>query len=232
MKNKLILGLLFVLPIATYLIFASAKHNSLFLPILFEYQQDLPQDWQTSSGESVQLENKITILGFTGFDIAKNKGNLFNLNQKIYNKYAGFTDFQVVMVAPKGTETDIAAIFEKFKTVSEDLSGWKVVFADPEEIKTYFETLQLIGNLGEDYGTPSVVIIDKNINLRGRKGKNKLGEDEYKDSYNTISAAELHNDMTDDVKILLREYRLALKKNEARKDDFRDKIKENIEKNK
>jgi hypothetical protein len=232
MKNKLILGLLFVLPIATYLIFASAKHNSLFLPILFEYQQDLPQDWQTSSGESVQLENKITILGFTGFDIAKNKGNLFNLNQKIYNKYAGFTDFQVVMVAPKGTESDIAAIFEKFKTVSEDLSGWKVVFADPEEIKTYFETLQLIGNLGEDYGTPSVVIIDKNINLRGRKGKNKLGEDEYKDSYNTISAAELHNDMTDDVKILLREYRLALKKNEARKDDFRDKIKENIEKNK
>jgi hypothetical protein len=232
MKNKLILGLLFVLPIATYLIFASAKHNSLFLPILFEYQQDLPQNWQTSSGESVQLENKITILGFTGFDIAKNKGNLFNLNQKIYNKYAGFTDFQVVMVAPKGTETDIAAIFEKFKTVSEDLSGWKVVFADPEEIKTYFETLQLIGNLGEDYGTPSVVIIDKNINLRGRKGKNKLGEDEYKDSYNTISAAELHNDMTDDVKILLREYRLALKKNEARKDDFRDKIKENIEKNK
>jgi hypothetical protein len=232
MKNKLILGLLFVLPIATYLIFASAKHNSLFLPILFEYQQDLPQNWQTSSGESVQLENKITILGFTGFDIAKNKGNLFNLNQKIYNKYAGFTDFQVVMVAPKGTETDIAAIFEKFKTVSEDLSGWKVVFADREEIKTYFETLQLIGNLGEDYGTPSVVIIDKNINLRGRKGKNKLGEDEYKDSYNTISAAELHNDMTDDVKILLREYRLALKKNEARKDDFRDKIKENIEKNK
>jgi hypothetical protein len=232
MKNKLILGLLFVLPIATYLIFASAKHNSLFLPILFEYQQDLPQNWKTSSGESVQLENKITILGFTGFDIAKNKGNLFNLNQKIYNKYAGFTDFQVVMVAPKGTESDIAAIFEKFKTVSEDLSGWKVVFADSEEIKTYFETLQLIGNLGEDYGTPSVVIIDKNINLRGRKGKNKLGEDEYKDSYNTISAAELHNDMTDDVKILLREYRLALKKNEARKDDFRDKIKENIEKNK
>jgi hypothetical protein len=232
MKNKLILGLLFVLPIATYLIFASAKHNSLFLPILFEYQNDLPQNWQTSSGESVQLENKITILGFTGFDIAKNKGNLFNLNQKIYNKYAGFTDFQVVMVAPKGTESDITSIFEKFRSVSEDLSGWKVIFADPAEIKTYFETLQLIGNLGEDYGTPSVVIIDKNINLRGRKGKNKSGKDEYKDSYNTISAAELHNDMTDDVKILLREYRLALKKNEARKDAFRDKIKENIEKNK
>lgn len=232
MKNKFILGLLFVLPIATYLIFASAKHNALFLPILFEYQQDMPQDWKTVSGESVQLKDKITILGFTGFDIEKNKGNLFNLNQKIYNKYVGFKDFQVVMVAPKGTENDIAAIFEKLKTVSEDLSGWKVVFAEPETIADYYKTLNLLGNLGEDFGTPSVVIIDKNINLRGRKGKNKLGEEEYKDSYNTISAAELHNDMTDDVKILLREYRLALKKNEARKDAFRDKIKENIEKNK
>ena len=73
MKNKFILGLLFVLPIATYLIFASAKHNALFLPMLFEYQQDMPQDWKTVSGESVQLKDKITILGFTGFDIEKNK---------------------------------------------------------------------------------------------------------------------------------------------------------------
>jgi hypothetical protein len=39
--------------------------------------------------------------------------------------------------------------------------------------------------------------------------------------------------MTDDVKIILREYRLALKKNNnARKDAFRDNIKENIERNK
>ena len=39
--------------------------------------------------------------------------------------------------------------------------------------------------------------------------------------------------MTDDVKIMLREYRLALKKNHnKRKDSFRDKIEENIENNK
>jgi len=37
--------------------------------------------------------------------------------------------------------------------------------------------------------------------------------------------------MTDDVKIILREYRLALKKNKnKRKDTFRDKIEENVKK--
>jgi hypothetical protein len=75
--------------------------------------------------------------------------------------------------------------------------------------------------------------VDKELNHRGRKGQNKKGQEEYKESYNTISAADLHNEMTDDVKIILREYRLALKKNNnARKDAFRDNIKENIERNK
>ena len=32
---------------------------------------------------------------------------------------------------------------------------------------------------------------------------NKKGEDEYKEGYNTISAADLHNEMGDDVKIIL-----------------------------
>jgi hypothetical protein len=171
-------------------------------------------------------------LGFSGFEIDKIKGNLFNLNQKIYDKYSEFKDFQVVIVAPKGTEDQMAAVFQKLERISQDLSRWKVVYADPEAISSYYETLQLIGNLDEHFGTPSVVIIDKKKHLRGRKGKNKKGEDEYRDSYNTISAADLHNEMNDDVKILLREYRLALKKNESRKDAFRDKIKENIEKNK
>ena len=63
--------------------------------------------------------------------------------------------------------------------------------------------------------TPNVFIVDKKRNLRGRKGKNKKGEQEYKEGYNTISAADLHNEMADDVKVILAEYRLALKRNNA-----------------
>ena len=56
---------------------------------------------------------------------------------------------------------------------------------------------------------------------------------EYRECYNSESAAELHNEMSDDVKILLREYRLALKKNNNnRKDAFRDNITNKLEENK
>ncbi|MPT35213.1 MAG: hypothetical protein E2604_09000, partial [Flavobacterium sp.] len=98
-----------------------------------------------------------------------------------------------------------------------DLKVWHYVFAKPEEIQAYYDALKLVGKLDKNLRTPNVFIIDKDLNLRGRKGKNKKGEEEYKEGYNTISAADLHNEMSDDVKIILAEYRLALKKNNKRK---------------
>lgn len=234
-KSKIILIFLFVFPILTYLIFATAKHNSLFLPTISKNNKELPQNWKSLHGEEVKLKDKITILGFVGDSVLLNKGNLFNLNQKIYNKYFGFKDFQLVMVTPLGTESDCEYILNQFKGLSNDLSGWHFVVAPKNEIENYYKTYNLIGQLDENLGTPAVIILDKEINHRGRTGKNKKGEEEYKESYNTISAADLHNEMSDDVKIILREYRLALKKNNQRKDAFRDnitkKIEENINKN-
>ncbi|CAM4106358.1 MULTISPECIES: hypothetical protein [Flavobacterium] len=229
MKNKIILIILFILPIVTYLIFASAKHNSMFLPVLSENNSEIPQEWNSLSGEKVKLKDKITVLGFTGNDIAEFKARMFNLNQKIYNKYFGFKDFQIVMIAPLGTEEAVKENVYELNRITEDMKGWKFIFATPEQIQEYYLTFKLVSNLEDDFGTPSVIILDKNINHRGRKGKNKKGEDEYRESYNTISAADLHNEMTDDVKIILREYRLALKKNN-RKDEFRDKITKEVEK--
>ncbi|WP_445710390.1 hypothetical protein [Flavobacterium sp.] len=229
MKNKIILIILLILPIVTYLIFASAKHNSMFLPVLSENNSEIPQEWNSLYGEKVKLKDKITVLGFTGNDIAEFKARMFNLNQKIYNKYFGFKDFQIVMIAPIGTEDAVKANVYELNRITEDMKGWKFIFATPEQIQEYYSTFKLVSNLKEDFGTPSVIILDKNINHRGRKGKNKKGEDEYRESYNTISAADLNNEMTDDVKIILREYRLALKKNN-RKDEFRDKITKEVEK--
>ena len=59
----------------------------------------------------------------------------------------------------------------------------------------------------------NVFIVDKKLNLRGRKGKSVKGDEEYKEGYNTTLVSELHNEMTDDVKVILAEYRLALKRN-------------------
>lgn len=231
MKNKFVLILLFILPIVVYLIFASAKHNSLFLPVISENHQEIPSSWKSLSGEKVILKDKITVLGFTGSNIDLFKSRFFNLNQKIYNKYFGFKDFQMVMVAPLGAEDKIQRQIDELKRITTDMKGWNFVFASPDEISSYFDTFRLISQLEADLNFDSVIILDKNRNLRGRKGKNKKGEDEFKDSYNSVSAAELHNEMSDDVKIILREYRLALKKNTKRKDNFRDKIIDKVDEN-
>src|SRR5690606_3294164 len=164
--------------------------------------------------DQVQLQNKITILGFTGTDIKKVEGDMTNLAHKIYDKNKGFVDFQVVYVAPKGTEKALKEWSEELlRAANIDLSHWHFVMADTDEIATFYNQLQLVGKLNERYATPNVYIIDKELNLRGRKGKNKRGEEEYREGYNTISAADLHNEMADDVKVILAEYRLALKKN-------------------
>jgi hypothetical protein len=233
MKNKLVLILLFVLPIAIYLIFSTATHNSLFLPTISKANADLPANWVGLNQEKISMKDKITVLGFVGNNVIENRGNFFNLNQKIYNKYKGFKDFQMVMVTTVGNEAKAKQIIEELAPITGEMTGWKFVFATPEEIQTFYDSYKLVGKLDANFGTPDVIFVDKELNHRGRKGKNKKGKEEYKESYNTISAADLHNEMTDDVKIILREYRLALKKNKnARKDAFRDHIKENIERNK
>jgi hypothetical protein len=104
MKNKLVLILLFVLPIAIYLIFSTATHNSLFLPTISKANADIPANWVGLNQEKISMKDKITVLGFVGNNVIENRGNFFNLNQKIYNKYKGFKDFQMVMVTTAGNE--------------------------------------------------------------------------------------------------------------------------------
>ena len=223
MRNKLVLIILLILPVLIYLIFATATHNSLFLPTISRPNKELPK-WKNLDNKIVSLTNKITVLGFVGNDVLKNEENLFNLNQKIYGKYEGFDDFQMVMIAQEGSEKQVQNLLEKLTRFSENLSGWKFVFAKPEEIKEYYNSFKLHDSLNSSLSTTKVIIIDKDRNHRGRKGKNKEGKNEYKESYNTNSAADLHNDMSDDVKIILREYRLALKRNKNQ-EDFRLHVK-------
>lgn len=215
MKKNLVLFFLFIFPIVAYLFFASGVNSFTRLPII---TKSIPEfgDWKTTNNSSIKLASKITILGFTGTDIKGKKGNFFNLNQKIYEKYSEFKDFQVVFIAPIGTEKETEDFKNKIKKIS-NLSRWNYIFASPKEIKNFYNSLHLKAQLDEDLGTPNVYIIDKARNLRGRKGKVKKGEAEYREGYSTTLVSELHNEMTDDVKIILAEYRLALKQNNAYK---------------
>jgi len=212
MKKVLLLVALFVVPVVAYLFFASGVNSFIKLPVVTEKIPELSTSWEPLSGDPVQMKNKITILGFAGNDINYVEGNITNLAHKIYDKNKDFVDFQVVMIAPKGTEAAIDKLQDQLR-VNIDLKHWHYVMASENEIQEYYKKLKLVGNLDSKFGTSNVYIIDKELNLRGRKGKNKKGEDEYREGYNTISAADLHNEMADDVKVILAEYRLALKKN-------------------
>ncbi len=227
MKKKAVLIILFILPLVVYLFFATGVNSFIKLPVVTPKIPDVSQNWKSLNGEKVSLNHKITILGFSGENILDNRGNFFLLNQKIYNRNKEFKDFQIVFVAPDGTQDDVKHILERLGKLT-DTKGYHFVFAKPEEIEAYFNNLKLLGKLNDKFGSSNVYIIDKERNLRGRKGKSVQGKPEYREGYNVQSSAELHNEMTDDVKIILAEYRLALKKNN-RKDAFRDKITEELE---
>ena len=215
MGKKIVLIVLFILPLVVYMFFATGVNQFVNLPTITKNINEIP-NWKSLSNHKVQLKEKITILGFLGDDVLTEKGNLFNLNQKIYNKNKEFADFQIVMVAPDGTQENIKSIIKELGSIS-DLSGWNFVFTSHDSIANFYKSLHLKEPLNPSQGTTNVFIVDKDLNLRGRKGKDLKGEEEYKEGYNTISAADLHNNMSDDVKIILAEYRLALKRNNKRK---------------
>ncbi len=210
MKKKLILFTLFVVPIVAYLFFATGVHSFTHLPTV---TRSVPEfgNWASTRGDKISLGGKITILGFGGHDLLKNRGNLYNLQQKVYLRYHEFTDLQFVYLCPIGTESDARQILDAM-TATTDMSHWHFVFATPEEIAQFHSQLKLQGKLGPDFGTPDVYLIDKDRNLRGRTGE------QYREGYNTFHQSELSNEMLDDFKVMLYEYRAAFKKNNAKRE--------------
>lgn len=213
MKKFLVLGILFVLPLVAYLFFASGVHNFAKLPVINSSIGNL-KDFESPNKKEITFKDKITVLGFLGKDIYNKQGNAFNLNQKIYKKNHGFQDFQFVMALPFGSEAAATKLLNELDDIA-DVSGWNFVYGTPESIKKLFDSLKTPHKLDANLATQYVYIIDKNASLRGRDGT--LEEDEPKKvfGYDASSVADLANVMTDDIKVVLAEYRLALKKYKA-----------------
>lgn len=206
MKKTFVLIVLFVFPLVAYLFFASGVNNFGRLPTLTENVMDI-----SGFDPSHSLEGKITILGFLGYELEMEKTVAFNLNQKIYKPFYEFNDFQFIMMVPKGTESKVEELKYQLSQL-EDISKWNFVFADDNSIKKLFSSLKSDIELDRHLATPYVFIVDKDKNLRGRNDDEDEG---IKYGFKATSVAELNNKMEDDVKIILAEYRLALKKNNA-----------------
>ena len=210
-KKYLILSFLFFSPILIYIFFASGINNFARLPILTTNVLDI----QSINGnlQGISLKNNISILGFWGGDVNLRKSEALNLNQKIYRRFSQFQDFQFVFLTTKDQETNINNLKEELiRGVGTDLEKWNFIFTDEKEIQKIYNSLKTDIELSEENSTPYVFIIDRDLNLRGRDDDEDIGK-LY--GFNAESVAEINNKMVDDVKIILAEYRLALKKNDS-----------------
>ena len=210
-KKYLILSFLFFFPIFIYIFLVSGINNFARLPILTTNVIDI----QSINGnlQGISLKDNISILGFWGGDVNLRKSEALNLNQKIYRRFFQFQDFQFVFLTTKDQETNINNLKEELiRGVGTDLEKWNFIFTDEKEIQKIYNSLKTDIELSEENSTPYVFIIDRDLNLRGRDDDEDIGK-LY--GFNAESVAEINNKMVDDVKIILAEYRLALKKNDS-----------------
>lgn len=200
MKKYIVLTILFVFPLVVYLFFASGVNNFAKLPIINNSVIDVGTYSENS------FKGNISVLGFLGDDLSPKKSNALNINQKIYKRFYQFEDFQFLIIQPKGSEDQVQELKNELAgNTGTDVSKWNFVFLSPVQIEVLYESLQTGMTLDDDYSTPYVYIIDKDGFLRGRDETDSYG-------YDARSVADINNNMVDDVKVILAEYRLALKK--------------------
>jgi hypothetical protein len=200
MKKYIVLAILFVFPLAVYLFFASGVNHFAKLPVL---TQDVDEVAQYSE---YQFKDRISILAFFGNNLEDKKTLALNLNQMIYKRFYQFADFQFLIALPADTEAAAEELKAEIAGVTgTDMSRWNVVFLPEDQLKGLFGSLNLQLNLDKNLSSPYVYIVDRDGNLRGRDDDEFVG-------YDARSAADINNNMVDDVKVILAEYRLALKK--------------------
>lgn len=209
----LVLGVLFILPITAYIFFSLSTNHFKPLPVLTENVTELV-GFSTLDGKPVQLENHITVLGFFGRDLEAHRAYAYNLAHKIYSKNHTFREFQFVILLPEGTQDQARNIEEKLKEIA-PTDSWLFAFGPGNKIEEVFQSLGSNFSLDSNFSTPYVFIIDKERSLRGRKDDDDLGTMFGFDSSNI---AEINNKMSDDVKVLLAEYRRALKKYDSNRE--------------
>ena len=206
-KKFTVLGILFLLPITAYLFFASGVNNFVKLPVLTESVSELNQ-FKTEDGKTKYLQDHITVLCFFGKNLEASHANAFNLAHEIYKKNYQFKDFQFVILMPEETQEEVKFLKSRLAEI-ENPENWNFIYGSPEAIKDVFNSLQTNYTLHNDLSTPYVFIIDKDRNLRGR-------DDDENESvlygFDARVYAEINNKMSDDIRVILAEYRLALKK--------------------
>ena len=207
-KKHWVLSILFILPLVAYMFFASGVNNFAKLDTLSDDVLTSQTYKAVFKDSLITFEDKITILSFLGKDVKTKKAFAFNLKEKIYDRYKDFYDLQFVSIVFPDQDDEIRDFLETLDSTSES-DKWFFVGLNEKDLVQLFESLKTDLQLDEYLSTNQNFIIDKNRNLRGRL-EDEDGNRKY--AYDMSSVSELSDEMNDDVKVILAEYRLALKK--------------------
>lgn len=209
-KRFWVLFTIFFFPLALYLFLITGTNNFAKLPVLTTKINDVTH-FTSDDGSVISLDGKISILCFLGEDIDRSKTNALNLNQKIYKRFNEFNDFQFLVILPNGKEEEAQELKKKIAFAT-DMSRFRFLFGSPHEINEFFTSLKTNYVLDDKSYSKYAFIIDKKMQLRGRTNDEDTA-DGLLYGYSAETVAPIHNKMVDDVKVLVAEYRMALKKN-------------------
>ncbi|MDG1501205.1 MAG: hypothetical protein P8Q43_00255 [Ulvibacter sp.] len=212
-KKKIVLGVLFLLPIAIYMFFATGVNNFGKLPVL---SQDVVSvsNFKDLNGAPVTLDNKITILGFFGDTPLQTKAYTYNLAHKIYKKNHEYKEFQFLILLPQSARNGAKILTNKISEIA-PTTAWKYAFGTPQAIQEAFTSLNSGYSLDSSLASSFVFIIDKDAHLRGRNDDQDM-PDGLVYGYNSADIGDINNRMSDDVKVVLAEYRKETKENSRR----------------
>ena len=216
-KKPFVLIVLFFLPVLFLLFLYPSKHNYKTLDVI---KKDIPElsNFVTTNGESIQLENHLTVLGFLGNTPMEDAILALNLKELVYDKFRGFKRFQIVILVPNSAK-DQVKLLEKELNQYEFLEYWKFGFGTKEDVIAAYQSLKISTILDSSLKTSEVFIIDKERHQRGRLDDRDKDQIKNKipvygmSSYDCLEVSVLKNKMSEDMRILFTEYRQKRKGN-------------------
>ena len=217
-KKFVVLFALFIVPLLFYVLLQLGTHNFGKLPIVSKDVIDI-----SLIDKNFTFDKRVTVVTFLGSNIDLIKGEVYNLKEKIFNKFNNYVSFQMISLVDESQKEEVLKL-KKMLSVNADLTRWDFVFASAEEMKALHESFKTLNPLDKNSHSSKAYIIDKELNLRRGKSTINSLSDKNLFGYSMKSVAELKNDMIDDISVVLVEYKLALKKNNRSEDRRKNSI--------
>jgi len=214
MKKFWILFSLFIVPLLFYIFLASGINNFSKLPIVTKNVLDISK-FKNDKNNIISLNGKISVICFLGKELLNHKTNALNLNEKIYKQFYGYNDFQMIAILPNGVQQKVTQL-KKELGFTTNLKNWHFLYGQADDIKIFYNSLKSNTQLDSLSYSPLSFIVDKECNLRGRTD-DKDSKNGILYGYNASQVSPLHKKMVDDIKIVLAEYRRAVKRKKKKK---------------